>query len=119
MQIITTKQLRDNLAEILEKVAIGRQSFQIMKFGKVKAKMIPVSISDKERISQVSDQPLEIYWGQYSEQKPIKQKKMVRKRIDFKKLPAFGMWRDREDMKDSAKWVRELRIKNSYRIRDE
>lgn len=27
----------------------------------------------------------------------------------FLKHPAFGMWKDREDMKDSVEWVRQVR----------
>ena len=30
---------------------------------------------------------------------------------------AFGIWKDRKEMKDSAKWVRELRTKMSLRLR--
>ena len=29
--------------------------------------------------------------------------------LDFKGLPFFGMWADREDMKDSVAWVRKER----------
>ena len=43
-------------------------------------------------------------------------KKKKLKKIDLSKLPAFGMWKDREDMKDSAAWVRMIREKNSRRI---
>jgi antitoxin (DNA-binding transcriptional repressor) of toxin-antitoxin stability system len=28
--------------------------------------------------------------------------------------PFFGMWKDREDMKDPAEWVRKLRAKKRY-----
>jgi hypothetical protein len=31
------------------------------------------------------------------------------KEEDFVTLPFFGMWRDRQDMKDSAAWVRKER----------
>ena len=31
------------------------------------------------------------------------------KRISITNEPFVGMWKDREDMRDSAKWVRELR----------
>ncbi len=89
-QSISTKELRDNLSEILERVAIGGQSFRVEKFGKEKALIIP----------------------------PQKQQKKKVKKIDLSKLPAFGMWKDREDMKDSAAWVRMIREKNSRRIYD-
>ena len=31
------------------------------------------------------------------------------KTVDWKNHPFFGMWKDREDMKDSTEWVRNLR----------
>ena len=88
-QSISTKELRDNLSEILEKVAIGGQSYIVYKFGKKKAQLAPVN------------QPT---------------MKTKNKKIDFSKFPAFGMWKDRKDMKDSAAWVRIIREKNSKRI---
>lgn len=32
-----------------------------------------------------------------------------RRRKSFADLPAFGMWKDREDMKDPVAWVRKQR----------
>jgi prevent-host-death family protein len=37
---------------------------------------------------------------------PISEK---RKSVKMTEHPAFGMWKDREDMKDPAAWVRKLR----------
>jgi len=34
-----------------------------------------------------------------------------------KKLPGFGMWANREDMKDPEKWVRKIRKQMSRRQR--
>jgi len=34
-----------------------------------------------------------------------------KKTIELEKEPFVGMWKDREDMNDSAKWVRELRLR--------
>ncbi len=31
------------------------------------------------------------------------------KAVDWKNHPCIGMWKDREDMKDSVQWVRDLR----------
>lgn len=87
-QPISTKELRNNLSEILEKVAVGGQSFIVYKFGRKKAVINP----------------------------PSRKTKMKKKKIDFAKLPAYGIWRNREDMKDSAAWVRKLREKNSRRF---
>ena len=33
------------------------------------------------------------------------------RRGDFRKKGFVGMWKDREDMKDSSSWVREVRTK--------
>jgi hypothetical protein len=35
---------------------------------------------------------------------------------DFAVLPFFGMWRDRQDMKDSAAWVRKERKRWQQRV---
>jgi antitoxin (DNA-binding transcriptional repressor) of toxin-antitoxin stability system len=84
---VTTKELRDNLSEIIEKVAGGGHSFIVSKFGKKKVLVSP-----------------------YKEDK--------KKKVDLSKLPAFGMWKDREDMKDSVAWERQMRLKQSLRIHD-
>ena len=86
-QVISTKELRDNLAEILEKVAIAKQSFIVAKFGKQKALI-----------------------------NPLPQVKTSQK-VDLEKLAAFGMWQNRKDLKNSAKWVSDLRKKESSRVR--
>jgi len=82
-QTVTIKELRDNLAQIIEEVAIAGKQVEITKFGKKKAVLVPFGIAQKS----------------------------IRKRaqINFAKLPGVGMWKDREDMKDSAKWVENLR----------
>lgn len=82
---ISTKDLRDNLAEILEKVAIGKQSFIVSKFGRQKAIITPVKTN--KRLTKV----------------------------DFRKLSAYGMWKGRRDMEDVDKWVRNLREKEGAR----
>lgn len=83
---ITTKELRDNLAEILEKVAYGRQIFSVSKFGKKKVILIP---ADPD-ITKTG-------------------------KVDYAKLAAYGMWKDRKDIKDSASWVANLRKNQSKR----
>lgn len=87
-QTVTIKELRDNLAQLIEEVAIAGKQIEITKFGKTKAILSPL--------------------------KSIKPK--VKKKVDFSKLPAFGMWKNRKDMKDPAKWVSELRKRESYRL---
>lgn len=85
LKIITTKELRDNLSEILERVAIGKQNFLVSKFGKKKALIVPLA----------SDFPL--------------------KTADFSKLSAFGVWKKRIDIKNSNIWTSKLRTKQSKR----
>lgn len=87
-QVISAKELRNNIAEILEKVAIGRQRFIVAKFGKVKAMISPVTpslVTNKRKIKEV----------------------ILKK--------TFGIWKNRKDMKDSAKWVSDLRKRESTR----
>ncbi len=38
-----------------------------------------------------------------------------RPRMRIADHPAFGMWKDRDDMKDPSAWVRELRGKRQHR----
>ena len=82
---LTTKEFRDNLAEILEKVAIGKEKFLISKFGKEKALIVPV---DKF------------------------QKSTTTKEVS---LPGFGIWKKRKEIKNSASWITKLRAKQSFR----
>jgi antitoxin (DNA-binding transcriptional repressor) of toxin-antitoxin stability system len=39
-----------------------------------------------------------------------------RKRVSVAELPAFGMWKDREDMKDPTAWVRKIRSARRKRL---
>ncbi|OGG03629.1 hypothetical protein A2W14_03855 [Candidatus Gottesmanbacteria bacterium RBG_16_37_8] len=86
-QTVTIKELRDNLAQLIEEVAIAGKQIEITKFGKKKAVLVPVA----------------------------KGKRANKKYVDFSKLPAFGMWKDRKDIQDSAKWVSDLRRRESTR----
>jgi prevent-host-death family protein len=83
---VTVKQMRNNLSDVLEKVAGGGEAFVVTKFGKQKAFIIPV---DKKTIDE-------------------KRKMKILNET-------FGMWKDREDMKDPAKWLRDIRKRNSSR----
>lgn len=47
--ISTNKQLRDELSEVLERVAIGQQEFVVTKFGRRKAKLGPVGATDTKQ----------------------------------------------------------------------
>lgn len=79
MQIIPIKETRANLADYINQVEIGGKSFIISKFGKPKAMLVPILSDVKRR----SGRP--------------------------QKLPGFGIWADREEMKDPDKWVRKIR----------
>ncbi len=89
MQAVSIKDLRNNLAQIIEEVAIAKKHIEITKFGKSKAVIVPLEEANQTK---------------------------TRKKIVWAKLPAFGMWKDRKDMKDPAKWVRKLRERESLRL---
>jgi len=84
LPVISTKNLRDNLAEILEQVAIGQKSFIVSKFGRKKVLISPITA-------------------------------LKTTATDFNKLSAFGIWKDRKDMRDPIRWVAESRQKQSLR----
>ena len=44
-QLVSIKDTRNKLAEIVDKVAIGQETFIITKFGKPKARIVPISDS--------------------------------------------------------------------------
>jgi prevent-host-death family protein len=81
------KDTRDNLSELVEQAARNGKTFIITKFGRPKALITPIT-KTKKASSRTLDQALQ----------SIK-----------------GMWADREDMKDSAAWVRKLRQEQSHR----
>jgi prevent-host-death family protein len=88
---VTIKEARDNFSEIIEKVAIGGESFVVTKFGKLKAKISP--------LKQIEDQP---YQASDEEYMQILE--------DTK-----GMWQDRKDIKDTNEWLNKLREEQSSR----
>ncbi len=46
--------------------------------------------------------------------KPMHKKRAKKSRLENE--PFVGMWKDREDMRDSVKWVRELRQREWKRL---
>ncbi len=40
----------------------------------------------------------------------------ARPRMRVREHPAFGMWKDRDDMKDPSAWVRELRRERQHAL---
>lgn len=91
LQTIPVKETRERLAELIAQVQVGGAQFVITRFGKPAAKLVPVDGS-------------------------IVQKKRAKKKsaIDL----AFGIWKDRKDIKDSAEWVANLREKEWSRRHD-
>jgi len=80
-QTMSIGQTRANLAEIIEQVSVGGETFAITKFGKLRALITPV---DK---SLVEDQ-------------------MFRKKKFISFLDeSSGAFKDREDFKDAGSWV--------------
>lgn len=88
MQTISIKQTRDNLAELIEQVAIGKKTFIITKFGKPKARIMPIKDIDTKSDSESRRKTLE---------------------------ETFGVWKNRKDIKNSTSWVARLRHKMSSR----
>ena len=86
-QMISVKDTRDNLAELLEQVAIANRQFVITKFGKPKAKLVSVGLD------------------------------LDTKKREGGILATAGAWKHRTDIKDSAKWAADLRRRMSNRLR--
>lgn len=86
-QTISVKDTRDQISRLIEEVAIAKKTYIITKFGKPKAKIVPVQESD--------------YLNKLGRKKTLEE--------------TFGIWKDRKDLKDSAKWVFDLRHKTSSR----
>lgn len=84
LQTISIKDAREQFSDLVNQVAIAKKQFVITKFGKPRAKVVPID------------------------------EKKTKKR--FSGLEAsFGAWKDRTDIKDSAKWVAKQRKKwNRY-----
>jgi len=87
---VTVQQARDNFSELIERVALARESFLVTKFGKPKAAI--VAADEIRGLGQIQAQ----------------KKKRAIKAI-------AGMWADRKDMADSAKWVADLRRREAMR----
>lgn len=82
-QMISIKDTRNKLADIVDQVAFGENVFVITKFGKPRAMLVPVSKKQLPNSSKIAD--------------------------------SFGAWGSRKDIKDSNKWVEEIRAKMNAR----
>lgn len=81
-QMLSIKDVRNRLADVVAGVEMRGDEVVITKFGKPRAIIVPFN-----------------------------KKKALKSALD----ESFGIWKDRKDMKDSAKWVREMRDKTSLR----
>ena len=81
-QLISIKDTRNRLAEIINRVSIAGDEFVVTKFGQPKAMIMPMS--------------------KINAQKAVLEE-------------TFGAWRNRTDIKNRGKWVREIRTKLSVR----
>ena len=81
-QIISIKDTRNNLADIVSGVEMRGDEIIITKFGKPRAMLVPISYKKSAM-------------GSFDE--------------------VFGVWKGRGDIKDSARWVRNLRRRISLR----
>jgi hypothetical protein len=62
------------------------------------------------------NEPVEIYYRGKKKGTIVPEKTGKKKRIFAMDHPAFGMWKDREDMKNPTKWVHDMRRKPRYDI---
>lgn len=85
IQMVSIKDTRDKIAELVNQVDIAKKQFIITKFGKPKAMLTPVVSFPKQK----------------------------RKKNGL--LAGFGAWKKRKDIKDSAIWVSDLRHRMSNR----
>ena len=83
---ISIKETRDNLAELIERVALTNESFLITKFSKPKALIVPIAQLEKNKKSRT---------------------KILGK--------TFGLWAKKEEIKSSSGWVDDMRRKESLR----
>lgn len=87
-QPITTQEFSRNFNAIIDEVASGKIVYTITSRGKKNIVLMPAPI---ERVEKKT------------------------KKVKLSDLAAFGMWKDREDMKDPVQYQINLRRKESYR----
>lgn len=85
LQTFSIRETRAQLSDIINQVEIAKKSFVITKFGKPKAMIVPSHLAK------------------------------ARKKTLTGLQASFGAWKHRTDIKDSAKWVANLRHKMSNR----
>lgn len=82
-QVLSIKDTRNKLADVVNRVAISGDVFVITKFGKAKAMIVPVTQANIADTSGIEE--------------------------------SFGGWANRKDIKNSSRWVAELRAEMTGR----
>ncbi|MBI4991186.1 type II toxin-antitoxin system Phd/YefM family antitoxin [Candidatus Gottesmanbacteria bacterium] len=97
MDSVSIKQLRDNLAQLIEEVAIGGKSIEVTKFGKPKAVIVPMNTDVRRKIKRD--------WTMLSDEKTkLKQlATLVIGSVSLKNHPEWGSKRK------ITRWVRKIR----------
>jgi hypothetical protein len=62
------------------------------------------------------NEPVEIYYRGKKKGVIMPEKTGKKKRMSVMDHPAFGMWKDREDMKNPTKYIHDMRRKQRYVI---
>lgn len=88
-QTVTTKQIRDNLADIVDQVAVAGKSFVITKFGKKRAMIVPIQAEQANlAISRFQDAVQQTF-GSWKEPQTLSNKKNEHKKIAIKQVQAI------------------------------
>lgn len=88
LQAVSIREAREQFSDLINQVAIARKEFVITKFGKPRALITQIKLADEDT-------------------------RMKQRRLALE--ATFGAWKDRKDIKDSAKWVAKLRYRMSSR----
>lgn len=86
-QILSIKQVRDKIADIVSGVEQNGEEVVITKFGKPRAIIVPISKTKAANL------------GRFDE--------------------VFGIWKDRDNIAESGKWVKDVKTVMSLRKKDE
>lgn len=107
----TAKYVRANFAEVLDRVAIGKEAFLVTKFGKKRVYILP---ADEVEYKPMSSEDL-LKNNSKNEKNKIKEEKKLSELRKFR-----GIWKDREDFKGmtGVEISRILRKKASGRAYD-
>lgn len=86
MKKVSIQKTRENLAEIIDQVAVGGDTFLVTKYNKPKVKIIPYK---KKKIAKKKKQALEA---------------------------AYGIWKEREDIENGLEYENKMRQERYEKI---